>query len=93
MGIEDGVAAWMFDTAVTWFGITIENALKERVKVVMGKETEYRPRYSLALLLDPNFRLPKPPPEPTADANPWSVILNWAGKKNSGVKRYQYKSH
>lgn len=82
------LAQWMFDTAVTWFGITIENALAERVKVVMGKEITYKPKYTLALLLSPGFYLPKPLSE--TSTNPWQALMSWAGKRNSGVKRWKY---
>ena len=34
------ILQFSFNAAVTWFGITIENALNERVKVTMGKEIE-----------------------------------------------------
>lgn len=89
---EDSIAAWMLDTAVTWFGITFENALAERVKIQYGKEVQYKPKYSLSLLLNPNFRLPRPERKPEDDPNPWATIIAWAGKKNSGVKRYRYVS-
>jgi hypothetical protein len=91
-GETDSLAAWMLDSAVTWFGITIENALNERVKVQVGTNTEFHPRYTLARLLHQDFRLPRP--EPTADAkgfNPWAPLLAWAGKPRSGVKRYAYQ--
>lgn len=91
MAEEDSLAAWMLDSAVTWFGTTIENALAERVKVGMGANIEYKPRYSLARLLDPNFRLPKPEPKPEDNPNPWAALMAWAGKRNSGVKRYEYR--
>lgn len=95
-GEKDQVAAWMLDSAVTWFGITIENALSERVKVGSGSNVEYRPKYTLALLLDEEFRLPRPPEVPKAAAkaamNPWAPLLAWANKKNSGVRRFEYKA-
>lgn len=84
------LAQWMFDEAVTWFGITIENALEERVKVTMGKEVEYKPKYTLARLLHPQFRLPKPAPVVEKAPNPWEPLLAWAGKKGSGVRRWKY---
>lgn len=90
-GEEDSLAAWMLDSAVTWFGITIENALSERVKVKMGNEVQYRPVYTLTRLLNPAFKLPKPK-ELTEEynTNPFAPFLAWAGKRNSGVKRYKY---
>lgn len=89
--VEDSIAAWMLDTAVMWFGLTIENALQERVKVGMGANVEYRPKYTLARLLDERFRLPRPPLEPEDSPNPWASLLSWVGKKRSGVKRWMYK--
>jgi hypothetical protein len=87
----DSLAAWMLDSAVTWFGITIENALQERVKVVVGGKEQSKPRYTLTRLLHPVFRLPKPAPDPEDNPNPWAGLLAWAGKRNSGVKRYRYE--
>lgn len=90
MEITDNVAAWMFNTAVVWFGTTIENALAERVKVKMGTEVQYNPRYTLAKLLNPAFKLPRPLPTVADNPNPWAALAAWAGKANSGVKRYKY---
>lgn len=89
-GEQDSLAAWMLDSAVTWFGITIENALQESVKVVMGSNIEYKPRYTLALLLNPAFKLPMPLPSPQ-ESSPFAAFGAWVGKKRSGVKRYRYK--
>jgi len=91
-GEEDTLAAWMLDSAVTWFGITIENALQERVKTVVGTKDEYVPRYTLTRLLDDNFKLPRPLPEKKEqEANPWAALMAWAGKPGGMVKRYAYK--
>lgn len=89
---EDSIAAWCLDDAVTWFGITIENALKERVKVGYGKNETWKPKYTLALLLHKDFRLPPPPPEPDfkVQSNPFAGLMSWLGRPNSPVKRYVY---
>lgn len=84
------LAQWMFDEAVTWFGITIENALAERIKVQMGKDVQFKPKYTLIRLLNPAFRLPKPLPEVSDSPNPWSPFMALVGKKGSGVKRWRY---
>lgn len=89
--VEDELAAWMLDNAVTWFGITIENLLDERVEIA-GKFT---PKYSLARLLHEKFKLPRPieeviPEEQQQPENPWAVFLPWIGKPGSGVHRYVY---
>lgn len=84
----------MLDSAVVWFGITIENALLERDKYGSGASVEYRPRYSLSRLLS-GQKLPRPPYVYEGDggstsANVWSPLLSWAGRRNSGVKRWKY---
>lgn len=79
----------MLDNAVTWFGITIENALAERVKVGMGDNIKYEPKYSLARLLLPEFKLPRPDPVKNSD-NPFASFLPLIGKRGTGVKRYMY---
>lgn len=93
MQVEDSIAAWCLDDAVTWFGITIENALQERVEVTFGKKTQSRQKYTLALLLHQDFRLPTPPPDSLdvkSKMNPFGALLSWAGKRGSPVKRYVY---
>lgn len=80
----------MLDSAVTWFGLTIENALTERVKVTTGTGIEYRPKYSLARLLRPETKLPRPPDAKVESENVWSPLLAWAGKRNSGIRRWKY---
>lgn len=87
-GEANSIAAWMLDSAVTWFGITIENALSERVEVKMGTNVEYRPRYTLARLLSPSFKLPRPAIQ--QDGDPLNILKMWASKKRSGIKRYMY---
>ena len=89
---QDSLAAWMLDSAVTWFGITIENALQERVKVGIGANVEYKPVHTLARLLTSGFKLPKPLSEMKPDStNVWSPLLAWAGRQGSGIKRWVYK--
>lgn len=89
-GEEDSLAAWMLDSAVTWFGITIENALAERDKVRVGSQIEYRPRYTLSLLLDPEFKLPKPVEfMEKKKSNPWAELMSWVGRSKA-VRRWQY---
>lgn len=79
----------MLDNAVTWFGITIENALAERVKTTIGANVEFKPKYTLALLLDSGFKLYQEKLIPQ-NSNPFAPLLAWAGKANSGVKRWVY---
>jgi hypothetical protein len=54
------LARYLLNKVVTWFGITIENALAERVNVGSEKEPHMEARYTLSQLLDPSFRLPRP---------------------------------
>jgi hypothetical protein len=49
-------AAYQFDNAVLYVGLTVENALAEREKV----GDEYRQKYTLEQLLSKEFRLPAP---------------------------------
>lgn len=89
-GMHGPLARWMFNSAVTWFGVTIENLLQERIEVKTGLTTKSHPKYTLIRLLHPMFRLTKPDSE-DENWNPWSPLLAWAGKRNSGVKRYAYQ--
>lgn len=94
--VTDTIAAYCLDKAVLTFGIVIENALQERDKVGMGKDAEYRDRYTLPQLLDPKFTLPRPQPEPRrTQTKPLTnaglaAVLAAAGQPNSGVKLWTY---
>lgn len=88
-GEEDSIAAWMLNTAVTWFGITIENLLSERVEVMVGKGTKSYPKYTLTRLLHADYRVTRTPE--AISTNPWTPFLAWIGKKDGLVKRYVYK--
>lgn len=89
-GEEDSLAAWMLDSAVQWFGITIENALAERIEVKMATKTESKPRYTLVRLLNPATKLPRPLDIDGQQGNPWSSFAQLIGKRGGLVKRYQY---
>lgn len=89
--VSDALAAYLFDACVVLFGLIIENALAERVQVGVKPNVEYKPKYSLAQLLDPSFRLPQPvQPKQT---NGLSALLAMAGRKGSGVRLWQGKTH
>ena len=60
IGIADRWAALQFDNAITYAGTVIENALQEYKEVGQGKTKKMELKYTLAQLLDPKFRLPKP---------------------------------
>lgn len=53
------LAAYQFDNAVMMLGLTLENALQEREEYGPEKARQSRPKYTLARLLDPGFRLPR----------------------------------
>jgi len=91
----DSIAAWCVDGCVLWFGMTVENALLERVNKGSQKEPKWEARYSLAQLLDPDFRLPRPLPQskPYTKAgmnDGLAAILAMAGQPGSGVKMWEY---
>lgn len=91
--VTDSIAAYCLDKAVMWFGITVENLLDERVKVISGKDERWEQKYSLDLLLDPAFRLPRPlpiPKKPATPISPWEPFLAIAGKPRTGVRRWEY---
>lgn len=52
------LAAYQFDNAVLFAGLTIENASQEREECGPDNARQSRPKYTLAQLLDPDFRLP-----------------------------------
>lgn len=90
-GEEDSLAAWMLDGAVKWFGMTIENALMERVEMKLGNgTTKSSPRYTLTRLLDSNTKLPLPVEMMRQQANPFSAFLQMAGKSGKMVRRFAY---
>lgn len=89
-GRYGSILRYSFNAAVTWFGITIENALNERVEVRMGPTIKSNPRYTLARLLHPNFRLMRPAPKIEDNPNPMAALLSLVGKPGSGVRRYKY---
>jgi len=61
--LQNKLTGWKLDHAVLYVGLTIENALHERVPTGDPKQHETRPKYALAQLLDSRFRLPRPQAE------------------------------
>lgn len=74
-----------------WFGTTVENALAERVNQGNAKEPRWENKYTLAQLLDPSFRLPRPQPSKpqSTAANGIGALLTMAKQKGSGVKLWK----
>ena len=56
--LENDLAAYQFDSAVLFFGLTIKNASQEREDYGPEKARQSRPKYTMRELLDPEFRLP-----------------------------------
>lgn len=91
--VTDSIAAWCVDGAVMWYGITIENALQERVNEGTQKQPRYEPRYTLSQLLDSDFRLPRPAVTRDGQASKpaneqqkgFQTLLAMAQKPRSGV--------
>lgn len=89
------MAAFLFDAAITACGITIDNALAERVNKGTPKEPKWEAKYTLHQILDPLFRLPAPLPPPKMQVSPLAngglaAILAMAGQPGSGVKKWEY---
>lgn len=79
--IDDRLAAYQFDKAVMTFGMLIENALQERVKVGAGDNYEYAAKYRLDDLLTPGFTLPKPLSKKDRERAAVMNLQNLAGVK------------
>lgn len=56
--LRNDLAAYQFDNAVIYFGLVIENAVQEREEYGPMNARQSRQKYSMDLLLDPEFRLP-----------------------------------
>ena len=80
----------MFDTAITWFGITIENALLERVKIGTGRWEKSVPKYTLTRLLSQDFFLNAPEPEAQHTGDAFSVLASWIGRSRGLIKQWVY---
>lgn len=80
VGITDEWVAYQFDSAISFFGITIENALQETIK---DKTT---PKYKLSDLLKPGYKLPRPPTEQQEAKGAINWLKMQAGK---GVKVFR----
>lgn len=55
--LDDPWTAYQFDSTVTFVGTVIENAVQETVKTGSEDKPEWKPKYTLNQLLDPDFRL------------------------------------
>lgn len=55
----DDLTRYQIDNAVTFFGLTIEGALQERIERGSGGNKRWSPRYTLSELLDDKFQFPR----------------------------------
>lgn len=84
------MAALLFDNAIAACGQVVDSALAERVETGLKEGPRTRPRYTLAQLLDPLFRLLPPEIKPAPAANPLQSFLDLVGQPRSGVRAYRY---
>lgn len=91
--LTDTIAIYCLDNAVIWFGMTVENALQERVNEGSEEKPKWEAKYTLGQLLDPLFRMPKPEPAPKpkrAAQSGFAAMMALASQAGSGVKAYKY---
>lgn len=84
----------MLDRVVVAFGMTIENAAQELHNVGSKDRPEWKPKYTMAQLLDEGFRLPRPErPERPQQAQGGGVgaLLALAGRSGGAVKVFRGK--
>lgn len=93
-GIPDALAAFCFDAAIWSCGNVVDNALAERVELMVNGHKEYRPKYTLPQLLAPDFRLPTPQREVMkvqVAPSGFAALLAMAKQAGSGVRMWEYK--
>jgi hypothetical protein len=60
--LQNDLAAYQFDSCVMYVLLTIKNALNEREEYGPQDARQWRAKYSINQLLDPDFRLPHSTP-------------------------------
>ena len=55
--VRDEWAAYQFDSAVIWLGMTIEGLVNEMENIGDDDKPHYEPKYKLSDLLDPDYRV------------------------------------
>lgn len=93
--LDDPLTAYQFDAAVITLVAIVSNALSEMVEVGFGKDKRREQRYTLEQLLDPAFRLPRPPRKArvtpmSQDKATHQQFLSMAQQPRSGVKMFTY---
>lgn len=71
------------------FGVIIENALQEERNEGTRKKPHMVKTYTLAQLLDPTFKLPRPKP-PVKPLSGIKALMAMTGASGGGVRAYQY---
>lgn len=84
--IDDDWAAYQFDSAVVFFGNTIESASQETEWIGSEKDKRLEPRYTMQQLLDADFRLPLPKTQGHEDG---VAALKALTRKVRGVKLHK----
>jgi hypothetical protein len=68
------------------FGTIVENALLERERIGDEKKSESRQMYTLEMLLDPEFKLPRPKTRLERVREGAMNLMMMGNKPHSGVK-------
>ena len=79
--VEDALAAYQFDAAVTTFGVIVENAAQERVRTGPKDAPEWSPKFEMEDLLSDDFHLPRPPTKVERQRNALATLRGLAGVK------------
>ena len=95
--VTNSWAAYQVDNAVTFVGITIDNAKEERVNRGDARRPDYRPKYTLEQILATGFRLPNPsqtmlgtPVGSPGMGDGVATVLAMVGEPHGLVKQYRY---
>ncbi|MCC6454206.1 MAG: hypothetical protein IT328_04635 [Caldilineaceae bacterium] len=85
--LDDAYTALDFDNAVIYAGRTLESAAQEQERVGSGPTAQWRHKYPIEQLLDPNFRLPSPKTKQFGGG--LLALMAMASNPRSGVKLWR----
>ena len=95
--VTNNWAAYQIDCTVVWFGIAVDNASAERVRMGTDERPEWRDKYTPEQILEPEFRLPRPGGTPTGKQTAAQALSNYidtlmasAGRIGSGGRVIPY---
>lgn len=88
IGLDDAFTALDFDNAVVYVGRTLESAAQEQERVGTGSTAQWRFKYTMDQLLDPNFRLPSPKAQQKGGGG-LLALMAIASNPQSGVKLWK----